>query len=438
MEIITILICFLFAFLAFVLQKTYLNPQTLFCGFIGFIVFLASFRLFGLSESSTLTYIIIDLGIFFFTLGSMLASRIRNTTFSLSTNGKTQRYNGNEITYTLNSKLIFYLSIFLLMFSVYRMVTTVIPLLIRGYSLDMVRLVYFGTEFQEYSYGHLDSILEMFINLPFLYALIPVLAIEITSDKDHRKLGKTTIIILFIWIILSCIISGGRALIYNLAVAIIAAWLFSRKSIEQKITKKKRIQRNIVVIASIGIIIFLMYQLSIHRSNNTAYEFAYQLYVYFCGCIPHTSLRLETVDIKYTYGFTLISGFLRPIMLFYKYTFGNGNFPEIYQRTLDIGTTLQSAIRISSGHTFNAFVLPFYYFYVDGGLLGVTIDSFIYGFFCSRPFYRFNKTSSMKDEATYLLIIILIATSMIRYNLSLVYFAFAYIYINFLFKKQNI
>lgn len=220
---------------------------------------------------------------------------------------------------------------------------------------------------------------------------------------------------------------------------IIAAYVINKKSmdIEIKQPRNKR-RRRIIIISILCGIIFMMYQLSIHRTNNAAYEFAYQLYVYFCGCVPHMSLRFDTVNFEYTYGMTLISGFLRPIMLVYKYLIGNGLFPEVYQRTIDIGTTLQSAVTISRGHTFNAFVLPFYYFYVDGGLIGVIIDSFIYGFFCSHAYSNFKKTRTKYSETKYLFVIVLIGTSMIRYNLGLVYFAFAYLYIRLLYKRKTL
>lgn len=161
----------------------------------------------------------------------------------------------------------------------------------------------------------------------------------------------------------------------------------------------------------------------------------YNLYVYFCGSVPHTSLRLDTVKMDYTYGLTLISGFIRPLMLIYKYLVGN--FPEIYQRTLDIGLTLQSPVYITDVKSFNAFVLPFYYFYNDFGVLGVITDSFIYGIFSGIVFFRFKKVPQKINLAKYLLIIIYIYTSMIRFSPSIVYFAFAYFYINFCFLNKE-
>lgn len=433
MGILTITICFGFSILAVVLYKSIMNPQTLFCGFIGLIVFLSSLRLYGLSETSTLTFVIIISGIVAYSGGAYLATRVKKIPVKIS--NITFDYEENH--YTLRKKFIFFLAAFLLLFAVYRMFSLVIPMLRSGYSLDTVRMIYFGGEYQEYSYSRLDSIIEMFINLPFLYAFIPVVAIEITKEKDKRELNKSTLIMLLIWMGLSCIISGGRALIYNLAVVIVAAFIFSKKKKKHTTPRKKNIKRNVIVTIIIIGIVYMMYLLSIHRSRDAVYEFAYQLYIYFCGSVPHMSLRLNTINIEYTYGLTLVSGFLRPFMLVYKYLLGNGQFPELYQRTINIGATLQSAVTISSGHTYNAFVLPFYYFFVDGHLLGVIIDSFFYGVFCSRAYYHFKRNKTKITEAKYLLVIILIATSMVRYNLGLVYFAFAYIYINFLFKKQK-
>lgn len=429
MSFITVFICFLCAILAYYRYKTLLNPESLFTGFVGFIVLLASFRLFGLTETSMYTHIVIIIGIVMFFVGGEIGSRIRVKNSSSISSGT------NSVNVKLNNKLVLCLVILLLLFSLYRMYSTVLPMLRRGFSLDMIRLVYFGSEFQEFSYNRVETVMEMFVNLPFLYAMIPIFSIEITRPKDKKELSYITIILMGIWIGLSCVVSGGRLLIYNLAVCIGAAFLLNKREVNYSIvsTKSKK-RRNFIIFTVLAIIIYMMYQLSINRTNNAAYEFGYQLYVYFCGCVPHTSYRLDTVRFDYTYGLTLISGFLRPVMLAYKYLVGNGNFPEVYQRTIDIGTTLQSAVVISHDHTYNAFVLPFYYFYFDGGLIGVLFDSFIYGAFCSSCFSSYQRNKNKLALARYLFVIVLIGTSMVRYNLGLVYFAFAFIYIRFVFK----
>lgn len=428
MSYITILMCLICAGSALIALKDVFNPQFLFCSFMGLITILASVRLFGLTETNFMTYLIVMLGVMCFSIGVSL-SRVGRTSFRM---GNISTYFFDTANLELRSKFIAGVATALLFWSIYRMWTTVIPLLRSGFSLDMIRLVYFGIEVQGYSYSRLDEIIEMFLNLPFLYALIPVVAIELTSPKEKKKLKIRTSVIILLWIVLSCIISGGRVLLYNFVVVFVVCF-FIRGNKWGKVFEKAKRRMKWLFAYIVLIMIYVMYQLSINRSGTGTYEFLYQIYVYFCGCMPHTSLRLETVDIDYTLGMTFLSGCLRPFMLLFKYTIGGGNFPEIYQRTLEIGETLQSAVQISEGHTFNAFALPFYYFYYDGGVIAVIIESFIYGFICGRAFFRYRKYPTERNLAKYLVIIIYIANSMIRFSPALVYFAFAYIYVDFCF-----
>lgn len=426
MWIITAFICFALAVLARHQNKNLINPQTLFCGFIGLIVFLAGLQLFDMIKASDYTYCIVIAGIVFYYLGVEL---IR----SINTKYNSKIFVNKTAEFHTKNKFLMILGCMLLLWSLYRLVTVVIPLLKRGYPLDTIRMIYFGAEFQGISYSRIDNIMEMFVNLPFLYAAIPIIAIEVSKKKEERDLSLGTMIIIFAWIVLSCIISGGRLLLYVLACTLVIVFSLNKRTKKNHITIDFKYKIGIIFI--VAFLIVGMYFLSKNRTTDTSFNMFYSIYVYFCGCIPHMSMRLDTVSIDYTYGFTFFSGFLRPIMLLYKYLIGNGNFPDIYQRTIDIGVELQTPVNITPYKTFNAFVLPFYYFYYDAGILGVIIESFLYGAFCGNAYFKATKNNSKKHLAKYLLVTIYIMTSMIRFNLSLVYFVFAYFYIDFCFNR---
>lgn len=402
-----------------------LNPQTLFVSFISFIVLLSSFRLYNMIEISNQTYYLIFFGITFYSIGVYL---VRDKIFTFNRHNRINK----ELSKVINIKFLRLLITCLIVWSIYRLFHVVIPLLKMGYPLDMIRLAYFGIEIKGISYNNFDSVLEMFVNLPFLYSIIPITAADFFSNSPNRTFSLFDYILIFTWIILSTIISGGRVILYITGVVFLFSFLLNKKNTFQS----KRKNSNISIILLIILLIVIVYKLTVNRTvGNNDGGLLYNLYVYFCGSVPHTSLRLDTVKMDYTYGLTLISGFIRPLMLIYKYLVGN--FPEIYQRTLDIGLTLQSPVYITDVKSFNAFVLPFYYFYNDFGVLGVITDSFIYGIFSGIVFFRFKKVPQKINLAKYLLIIIYIYTSMIRFSPSIVYFAFAYFYINFCFLNKE-
>ena len=417
-SIIAVFIC-LFCTLISVRDK--LSPQFLFCGFIGLITFFASLP--GFPAANVMTYILIITGILAYTIGCNIGNQIsRPITVSMQ----------------LRPNFILYLVVVLLAWSLYRAFTVTVPLLMMGYPLDIVRMVYFGAEFQGFSYRPIDGMVETYVNQPFLYALIPIVSLEILKKKEERQLPIHTLFFLISWIVLSCAISGGRMLIFCLIVVVGVAYLFRQN--RNKILTKKKEKKKLIVISSLSaVLIYIIYLFSIYRGSTEGgdYDFAHSIYVYFCGCIPHTALRLETETIDYTYGMTLLQGVLRPLALLYKYTLGGGDFPTLYQRAIDIAFVLQDEVQIGK-FTFNAFVIPFYFFYFDGGIVAVIIDSVLYGMFCGISYKKARSTQTDITLAKYLVVVIYISTSMVRFSPYIAYYALAYFYVSFCYKRQKI
>jgi oligosaccharide repeat unit polymerase len=401
------------------------NPLVLFCGFMGLISVLASFQFYGLNKTSEKAYLIIILGIFGFIIGTrMYRVFFRNIKTNFPKNGIKVEHN------IPRTKLLFIAVLGMTIFSAYRF-AGILPLILQGYALDYIRLVYFGVEFDGIGISHTTAVIEMFLNLPLLYALVPIIALDLVSGRD-RKLSRFTLILAIIWISLTTVVSGGRATLYIVGVELVfAALILNRKF---KISNKTK--KNILLII-ITAIIFMFY-MTVNRTKTGEYDIFYSLYVYFSGSMPHMSYRLDTIDFSnhYTYGMTFFSGLLRPFMIIYKWIFGS--FPDLYQRTLDIGVLLQSAVDIGTGKTFNAFVPSFFYFYFDYGYVGVIMDSILYGI-VSEYFYikmKFNMTK--RNIALYLLIIQGMLTSMIRYPFILVHYTMAFFVIYIFYRRTRV
>ena len=232
MQIITIFICMILVYIAWLKYKDLSNPQILFVGFIGLITFLASLRLYGMIKASSFTYLLIIIGVLMYSVGVFISSNYKFIIKNSKVNNK----------YSINNKFILIIVSFLLIWTIYRFFTFVLPMIKSGYTFDAIRMVYFGAEIGNFSYNKIDSILEMYLNLPFLYSIIPIIALEISSNKNERELSILTIIIALVWIILSCIISGGRVLIFVLIVELLNAMYinFKKNKNFKKISRKKR------------------------------------------------------------------------------------------------------------------------------------------------------------------------------------------------------
>ncbi|MDQ0196272.1 O-antigen polymerase [Paenibacillus wynnii] len=398
------------------------NPLFLFCGFIGFISLLASFQFYGMNKTSDKAYFVIILGI----LGYICGIGFYKIVFGrLKTSISDVVIEHNRI----NTKLLFVAVLSMTIFSAYRF-ANILPLLLQGYALDYIRLVYFGVEFDGIGISHITAVIEMFLNLPLLYAIIAIIVIDLISGKE-REIGNFTLTLVIIWISLATIVSGGRATIYIVAVELFFAALILKRNL--KLSKGTKTSIILIIICAI-VFMFLM---TSNRATNGEYDILYSLYTYFSGSMPHMSYRLDTIDFsnQYTYGMTFFSGLLRPLMLIYKWI--SGSFPDVYQMTLDIGVQLQTAVDIGTGKSFNAFVPSFFYFYFEYGYIGVVFDSIIYGVVCQYFYIKMKLKMSKRNIALYLLIIQGMLTSMIRYPFILVYYTFAFFIIIMFYKKQD-
>ena len=105
--------------------------------------------------------------------------------------------------------------------------------------------------------------------------------------------------------------------------------------------------------------------------------------------------------------------------------------------------TVQSSINALQNYTkvgnnwFNSFATCFYYFYRDGGFVGIIIESGIYGFFSYRTFKNLKEKSQAREIILYSVILITIFTSMVRWQFGRPEFFMVVVYIMLLTKKHS-
>lgn len=94
---------------------------------------------------------------------------------------------------------------------------------------------------------------------------------------------------------------------------------------------------------------------------------------------------------------------------------------------------------IGNSLSYNAYVTPFYYFYLDFGYLGVILFSFIYGFVCIYILNKINRKCTPLLMAIYMFVLFGLFTSMIRFQF--VFFVnvigIIYIWLVFGYKRNN-
>lgn len=403
------------------------SPVFMLCSFWLVIGIFAEMALFDVYRPSDKVWTVTTIGVIAFSFGALLATRLvgnRRVVF-----GK----NKLDKNYVFDSQKYNIIVCLMLLYCAYRLLTA-IKLLRMGLPLDMIRMLYFGNSVYGYKVPGWASTVEIYLHLPALYAAMTIVAMDIALPKDKHILKGKIRILSIAWIIIATFVSGGRNQLYAFAIEVLVAFFVTRQyDVTSLINIIKKYSKLIFVIL---LMIFFLYLFSIMRnSSGKDYDFIRSIYVYFCGAFAHMDSRFNTVNFEdYTWGLSLLSGFLRPIMLVWKYLFGA--FPELYQKTIDIGSTLQSRISIGNNVGFNAFVLPVYYFYYDAAFLGVAFDSLVCGFVSNRIYAGVNnKKFDSYKVGIFLLVVYAIAMSMVRYAGNLVYYALSFVVLRLLHKK---
>jgi oligosaccharide repeat unit polymerase len=411
-----ILVCLLALLISIIKEKNIYNPVTIFSTFWGVIVFLASLRLYNLYEISEYTYQILLTAFLSYYFGFVFLRLIKPLKKDI--NNLVGKDN-----YVLNYNFLYILygfTIIYLLFCVYN----VIQLMQNGYSMPEIRRIYF-------SIGEKTvSPIFLFINTYIIKTLEYVFSVICFVDFFGGQKRKSLLLLTITVVILSSIVNGGRLIYYRFVIDAVIALLIYKDIYNSSYRGAVRIVICIVSFALIGM--FILTKLR-NTSINT-------LYVYFAGCIPHLNYRIELIKSTgiRTYGAGFFGGFLRPFFMVLD-NIGLLSYPQTYLNYMSIiRTNVEQYVLIGDGVYYNAFVTPFFYFYLDFGVIGVVLGSAFYGAICSLSYITIKNKPNIKNISIYVLLVQEIFTSMIRWQLNTEAYFLAFVLLfTFVFKRKQ-
>ena len=133
----------------------------------------------------------------------------------------------------------------------------------------------------------------------------------------------------------------------------------------------------------------------------------------------------------YTYGLVSISGFLKPFFtILENIGFIYPNFLINIQHVFEVEKT----IKIGLETQMNAYVSLFYYFFYEGGYIGIFLGMFIYGVL---GWIFFRKSHNFRGVVYYSLFAQGLLFSMIRLQFTISHYCLAFLMIAFLMKKTR-
>lgn len=397
-----------------------INPASVFLGI--WIVVLAVYEI-SLSQYSPITErtsFVIGMGLVFFFVGAIFFTFVSSQHLNgelyvnNSSKNKTKR---NTYVGTIKYNLVFLLcilSIILLLPDAWNS----FRLLLSGNSFQRLRTFYSAGE-TIISNRFLLAIFNYIIN-PFCVVLIPLCAVDMFVGQKKKWLLVFTFLITF----LITLNSAGRIQIAYIFLHFFTVFLIIKQSV--RLPRKVKIFIFLIFIFVIVIINYITKSRGSSWTNTT-------VGLYISGGIPLLDNYINNKNIGFTYGAVSLSGFLKSFFSIIK------NFGFKYPLFLDeIQPILDVEKLVDVGKLqMNAFVTLFYYFFIDGGYIGVLIGSVTYGFISSQ-IYRNSKRKSYKWLVGYCLIVQGLVFSMVRLQFVSIPYCLSFIVLPFLFKSNSL
>lgn len=419
MATLTIAVCFACAFLTWMSERNFYNPGFLMSLMWGVILSLANLRLYGLFEASSETYLVILIGIIAFNIGCFATGVMKVTSNRVNLPHIFNPSDKSEM-YDLALKALCILSVVLLA-----------PPAIKGFKLILsgVDMSYIRTEENGVAYGNpILRLLYNYIVRPFSYAILPIFAADFFVSK---KKDKFLLICSILIVAERVLIEGGRVVIMFIISSLLTAFAVTRGKF-----KLKKGSKALLLVITVACV-YAIYQVSLSRG---ATDMWYTLYIYFCGCVPHLSYRLNQLDVVYagvhTYGMACLNGVLSYIFAILDNL--GISAPQAFTAATQL-MNVENKVAVTSDvqSQFNAFVGPYFYMYLDGGYFGVILGMLLYGILCYHFYKKLKNKISYRDLTVYILLVQGIITSMVRLQFVVTYYTVAFVFIYFLINKNK-
>lgn len=399
-------------------EKRFYNPAVYLIFFYGITGFFAGTGILNLYQPDNAIYWCYIIGLGSITGGYILARSVR----VISPN---DRFELRRRTYLIIAGLV-------LIFGVVKLVI-IAPLLMQNVSLGLIRSVYNGNVINGISFSPMIYRIEVYFCKPMLHILSAVFALMITDKTCVDGYRRIMLIISGLGIVVNQFVSAGRMAVFVLLIMMVVSCELNYNNSVFSFLKK---HKGILVLGII--LVGFMYWISFKRTGDT--HILDSIYIYFCGpsaFMAENMYRLSGDNYIRTYGLTLISGFVRPIYIVYRAIVGT-EIPLV-ELIYEINTSVNEYKYISPTINFNAFVTLFYYFFMDGGYLGVVIDSFFFSWFSNHFYFKQKRSPSLRNKVLFLIALESVVLSFVRYQYVDVsnVLPFVYIYVCFQNKKSS-
>lgn len=418
-----IVICLITAIFYYKKEKIIINPVTVFSAEWAVILFFSSISLLTLYTPKDSTYMLIFYGILFFLLGYAL-----NRHFFSKLLVRNKEVTSSYLNYNFSYILLIITTLYYI-FDLYRIINTVGIFTLQNVQRALQDSVV------EYNNSPFRVLLLLVFVQPGSIVLPIIASVDFWFGKKKKGLFFGTLIML----IIKMLASASRSTLISFIIYFIISGFIclhtSKKGIFSTTTRNyfKKNKKMINYSVILGILLFGL--MTVSRGATIARN------IYLNFAMPPIMFEKWINNITdpnlIGYGQASLNGFLYIILWPISKLLGT-NMPELFSRVYELIMNTDTQWQwIGDKIIANAYVSLFWFGYVDGKLIGIIIESFIFGWVNSITFRNAIKYTSQQNVAIYCMMFYSVLFSFVRMQFSMTNFVMSFIYILFFIYKNK-
>lgn len=400
-------------------DRSLFSPRVTFCVLFSLICYLASMRLHSIYEVPDLIYLFVGGGVICFFIGASVSKMITS---------RTHRGNQTKCVPDYFSLKVYKFFFLIALFLSITYSLGAIKILLSGGTLNDIYHLHLGNGINDDSnqlqHSFLDQVLSVYILTPIQYFLTPLSICLYLRKGDKKYLYYGFLLALF-----RVVYHGGRAaLVFAILYFVVLYFVVPKTKENAKLFKQ--VKMTLLVVGGLSVALFV--SMTVGRDA----EFGQNTYLYVAGAIPNLSERfVQLLTYNHTYGLLSFRGLIYPFLSFNRAITGSSSVQE----TIDaIFSDTQIGVDIGADVEYNAFVTCFYYFYADGGLIGVVLGSLLFGFISQYIYEKMKSNGTLLWYSIYAIFFVnVIVYSFNAFMLSYIQVSWALVYAILFFKLSK-
>lgn len=426
MEYICIFLLLSVSVMSYVYMPKIYNVSFLFSFFWCIILFLSSQNHYGIYPPSTVAYCYITIGVVAYTIGFFVVMYSKVYCFPKIF----------DVDDNLVSDKRYVMFFFLCMLFLVPDLKMIYYFFQNGMDLHYIYYVVAMnsggavTELSELNFGsEWQQIMQTYIGYTLQYILIIGAICKIVYNNE-----KIYYIPMIILVMIRFLVDVKRTILVMTFFMFIYMFILVRDMSDSKCFKYSKMSTKkmiICIFAFMGLYIFLSsMRVGVDGDNFSIFK---NFYFYYVGCVKYFDLRIAMFvdDISsYTFGTFALRGLLAPLLSILTKVFGI-EIPVYTAASEAIESLHGTVFMIAPGHNYNSYATAFYEFYVDGGLVGICIESCIFGYISGYLLKRYINTRTLLSAmrlsffiSVYILFSMLQISSIISYLVWPIIFCF--------------